>query len=228
MTGRKFVILILLAASFLGLSSCNLGQAAPTEQDPNQVYTQLWVTVAAAQSQTARVSPPTTGPTAGPTVTPEASVTSGPTNTPLLSPTPQPGAATNTRAVSPNPGGSRNTCDNALFIDDVTIPDGTILSPGQTFIKTWRFQNLGPCTWNTNYELFLSYQSSGAGWLYIPPISFPSEIDPGEYMDISVTLVAPTTPGAYEATFRLANDKRGSIGDNANFGPEFWVSVVIR
>ena len=43
--------------------------------------------------------------------------------------------------------------DNATFISDVTIPDGTVLSPGRTFGKTWRLKNTGTTTWSSGYQL---------------------------------------------------------------------------
>lgn len=41
-----------------------------------------------------------------------------------------------------------SVCDLAQFVKDVTIPDGTLLSPVQTFYKTWRLKNVGTCTWS--------------------------------------------------------------------------------
>ncbi|NJN43391.1 MAG: hypothetical protein HC806_00705 [Anaerolineae bacterium] len=35
-----------------------------------------------------------------------------------------------------------NACDKAAFTADVTIPDGTILKPDETFVKTWRLKTL--------------------------------------------------------------------------------------
>ncbi len=34
------------------------------------------------------------------------------------------------------------------FVADVTVPDDTHFSPGQTFDKTWRLQNAGDCEWS--------------------------------------------------------------------------------
>ena len=34
-------------------------------------------------------------------------------------------------------------CDNSIYISDVTIPDYTTVAAGQTFVKTWMFQNTG-------------------------------------------------------------------------------------
>jgi hypothetical protein len=44
-------------------------------------------------------------------------------------------------------------CDKATFVADVTVPDGTLFSPGTSFVKTWRLKNSGTCTWTTAYTL---------------------------------------------------------------------------
>ena len=47
-------------------------------------------------------------------------------------------------------------CERVRFVDDVTIPDNTVMAPGQTFRKTWRIQNAGSCAWNSGYQLVFS------------------------------------------------------------------------
>jgi hypothetical protein len=45
------------------------------------------------------------------------------------------------------------TCrDGALFVEDVNYPDNTQLEAGETFTKTWKFQNTGNCNW-TGYTI---------------------------------------------------------------------------
>src|SRR5258708_8819595 len=38
------------------------------------------------------------------------------------------------------------TCDAALFVADVTAPDGSTYSPNAPFTKTWRLKNIGTRT----------------------------------------------------------------------------------
>ncbi|HEY6074649.1 MAG TPA: NBR1-Ig-like domain-containing protein, partial [Anaerolineales bacterium] len=40
----------------------------------------------------------------------------------------------------------------AVLIEDVTIPDGTQISRGKSFTKTWKFKNTGTCPWQ-GYQL---------------------------------------------------------------------------
>src|ERR1700704_1212338 len=46
--------------------------------------------------------------------------------------------------------------DAATFVSDVTIADGTVMKPGQSFTKTWRISNSGSTTWKGYSLNFLS------------------------------------------------------------------------
>jgi hypothetical protein len=44
-------------------------------------------------------------------------------------------------------------CNQAQFISDLTVPDGTSYTVGTAFTKTWRLMNVGSCAWTTSYSL---------------------------------------------------------------------------
>ena len=206
------------------LSACG-GQ--PTTS-PDAFYTQAAETMEVARTQTALAV--TNTPIGG--STPFEPPTLEPTNTPLITSTFTPGAATNTplklNTPVPTMGG---VCDNASFIDDVTIPDGTEVLAGSTFVKTWRFKNLGPCTWTTSYKLVYSYVSdTGKNGIFTPPgpVAFPENAVPGEEIDISVTLTAPTKADTYQVVFVLQNDKGYSIPITNTGTYEFYVLFVVK
>jgi LysM repeat protein len=88
----------------------------------------------------------------------------------------------------------------AQFIGDVTIPDKTVVSPGQAFTKTWRFRNNGTVPWGEGVRLifvegeyrgFESNKMDGPDFVNVPNVT------PGETVDVSVDLVAPTEAGHY-------------------------------
>jgi hypothetical protein len=84
----------------------------------------------------------------------------------------------------------------------VTIPDGTVLTPGSAFTKTWRLQNAGTSTWTTSYSLaFVSGEQMGS----IKSVSLPQSVAPGAQVDISVNLVAPTNLGTYQGYWKMKN-----------------------
>jgi hypothetical protein len=216
---------ITLSLLMVILTACGGSSSDTPTPDANLVYTQMWETVQVAQTQTALSNP-------SPTNTPQASLTPEATNTPLVSNTPsgtQQTGPTSTPKATKNSGGTQPSCDNAQFVDDVTIPDGAVVPTGLPFVKTWRFKNLGPCTWTTSYHIVFSYMSdTGIGIITPPgPVAFPNQVLPGELMDISVTINAPTQKDSYTMWFVLRNDKGFNIPLSTNTY-EFWVSFNVQ
>jgi len=180
-TSKLFILSILLA---LVLSSCNLPSSAPQTEEPNTIFTQAALTVQAQLNQT-----PTPAPFNTPTLPPPQ-----PTNTPISLPT-LPPAITNTPLAS-----ATAVCDQGQFVKDVTIPDGTNFSPGDTFTKTWRIRNAGTCTWS-GYSLVFD---SGDAMSGTSPIAIGT-VGPGQEVDLSVNLTAPATDGSYRGYWRIRN-----------------------
>lgn len=116
-------------------------------------------------------------------------------------------------------------CDRILFVKDVTVEDGKVFLPEDRFTKTWRLQNYGSCTWNINYELVFDHgDNMGAP----DSISLTDNVAPGQYVDLSVDMLAPGLPGTYKGFWMLRNasgDKFG-LGDKANVA--FWVEIEIE
>lgn len=99
-----------------------------------------------------------------------------------------------TQAVAP----SGCTYD-ATFVADVTIPDNTVLQPGQPFVKTWRIRNSGTCPWIAGVTLnFLSGQPMGAQAASVLPYTAV-----GADADVSLTMTAPIMPGQYNSTWTI-------------------------
>lgn len=92
------------------------------------------------------------------------------------------------------------TCTlSSTFISDVTIPDGTVIAPGGTFVKTWAIQNSGTCTWGGGYAaLFVDGEALGA----TSPQPIPAA-NPGDIINISINMVAPPTPGMHTSVWQL-------------------------
>ena len=105
---------------------------------------------------------------------------------------------------------------SAVLISDVTVPAGTILTPGQRFTKTWRLQNNGTCEWEGYLLVYL--RGSRMGGNSPSPLN---KIQPGEVFDISLELTAPSYHGSYEGVWQIQAEK-GSL-----IGPELKVIVGI-
>ncbi|GIV65719.1 MAG: NBR1-Ig-like domain-containing protein [Chloroflexota bacterium] len=186
--------------TLLSSAGCNLpkaGQAlTPTGDFANTAAAQ---TVSALTTQFALLittTPPVTAQTSSPPP-------SSPTFTPVES-------------VKP--------CERAEFVSDVTIPDGSEFSPGQTFIKTWRLKNTGSCTWTTSYRVvFDSGNVLGAP----PSFNLPISVPPDGLVDISVNMKAPEQPREYESYWKLQNPQGVIFGLGSGGDKSFWVKIKV-
>jgi hypothetical protein len=104
-------------------------------------------------------------------------------------------------------------CDAASFIDDITYPDGSVVTTGGTFTKIWRVKNVGTCTWNTSYALVFA---SGERFDAANVVSFPGTVAPGQSVDLAVNLTAPTKNGNYIGYWKLRNSSGVLFGTGAN------------
>jgi len=110
-------------------------------------------------------------------------------------------------------------CDKAEFVADVNVPPGTIATPGMQFTKTWRLKNIGSCTWTTSYRLaFQSGEPMGAP----SSMRLTREVAPGETVDLSLFLTAPSVPGSYHGYWLFQNDKGAPFGIGP-LGNQAWL-----
>jgi hypothetical protein len=176
-------------------------------EDVNAIYTNAAETLA-AQQLTLVASQPSETPTVTMTVTPFETAT--PFATLALS-SPQAFSSPTQSAGSGAVG-----CNNSVYIADVTIPDGTVMAPGQTFTKTWKVQNNGTCAWTATYKLtFISGNAMGGA-----ATAINAAVSPNQAVDISIAMTAPTTAGDYTGYWKIYNDQ------NQPFGT--FLSVVIK
>ena len=116
-------------------------------------------------------------------------------------------------------------CDWAQFVIDVTIPDGTNFQPGTSFQKTWRLKNIGTCTWTSSYALvFDSGEQMGAP----SSINFPHSVAPGQTVDLSVTLTAPSSSGHYFSYWKLRNASSSVFGIGSSANNPFWAEIFVN
>jgi hypothetical protein len=120
------------------------------------------------------------------------------------------------------------TCtDVATFIEDVTIPDDTVLEAGETFTKTWQLRNEGTCIWDTEYSLvFVDGDRLDAP----ESLPFPAPVLPGDPVDLSLTLSVPegSEPGKYRGEWKLSNADGILFGIGEGAGKAFWVQIVVE
>jgi len=107
---------------------------------------------------------------------------------------------------------------------DVTIPDGTVMSPGESFTKTWRLVNAGSCTWTRQYALtFFSGASLNALYTHF----LAQEVAPGGVIDLSVDMEAPLKAGIYQSNWMLSNVNGELFGIGPNGDAPFWAKIEV-
>lgn len=151
----------------------------------------------------------------------------GPTQPPAppstLTPLP-PLTPTATPFNQPPPTIAPSGCDKASFVADVTVPDGTVFSPGAAFTKTWRLKNVGTCTWTTAYK-FLFY--SGEQISAPTSINIPWNVAPGATVDLTVNMVAPSAARKYRGFWILSNASGQFFGIGADAAQPIWVEINV-
>ncbi len=247
--------LTLLIAFFLalvmGLSACNIPSqqvSNPDELVEKALQTLAWqstqqavATMAGQLTQVAQETEPVVDqPTQTPLIQVVTATPMAPTQTPniqVVTATPNPSTQTPIFVVVTATPNTQNTpqfvptatktpvpCNLAKFIKDVSIPDNTQLLAGENFTKTWRVQNVGSCTWTTDYDLVFV---SGSAMNATAVIPFTSSVAPGQVVDLSVNMKAPSDSGNYTGYWMLRNqnDARFGVGDGT---VNLWVKIMVK
>ena len=227
MFNKRFIILVgILAGITLLLASCNFPGAstATTPTDIGPLYTMVAQTLAARMTDTPTSGQTPQSPTtAAPTFS--ATVTTGPIQlTPILpTQTSLPPTIANTQ-VPPTSTQIPIPCNRAQYIKDVTVPDGTIYTPGVVFTKTWQFKNIGSCEWTSDYRLIFASGKQMAG---SDSIALPGKVRPGESVNLSIELTAPSKDGKYRGYWMLRSANGQIFGIGSNGDEAFWVEIRV-
>jgi hypothetical protein len=206
-------IIILLWQVITHISGRNLPVSTAT---PNltQVYQTIAVMLTTQQTSTA--------------TTPTQTVTPSPTV--RLTQTPFPSSPSPVKTITP--GGNTQTstpevlCDQAAAGNpiDLTIPDDTVLSSGQSFIKTWKLVNIGSCTWTTSYSASFFY---GERMNAPESVALQETVLPAHSVEISIEMVAPLAAGTYQGNWKLSNPSGVLFGIGPNGDSPFWVRIIV-
>ncbi len=159
-----------------------------------------------------------------------------PTSTPMPLYTPRPSETPTVTSIwegqrdygEETPTMAPMTCTNRVkFVRDVTIPDGTAVTAGKPFTKTWELMNVGTCVWTEEYKfVFVDGDQFGANTV----ISFPKDtaVDSLGKIQISVYMTAPEKSGSYRGNWMIEapNGERFGTGDNGD--KAVWVKVEVK
>jgi len=205
---------MLLALTIL-LSACG---SATTTSSTDQIVLDLFTASAQAQTPVFTSTPLpafTVTSTPSPTLVPPTAVPTLvlPTNTPIKN---------HPSGLWKNPNApirvDYSLCDNSAYIEDITIPDGTILAPGETFVKTWTLENTGFCMWKDSYKLKFFDGASMSGL----DTEIGKVVASGRQAKVSIELTAPNLEGTYTGYWIMANKY------DYPFGTPFFVQIVVK
>ena len=194
--------LLMIAAIFLG--ACNL----PSNNIDDAAGTAAAQTVQALLKSATSIS----------------SVVNTPSFTPLpalpATPTPIPlPISTNTPVAT-----ATSNCNVGQFITDATIPDGTVMTPGQAFTKIWRIKNIGSCTW-TGFSLVFDSGNAMGG----PASKAINTVNPGQEIDLEVNLTSPTTVGNFRGYWRITTNASVLVPIVSGYlGKSFYVDIKVQ
>jgi hypothetical protein len=115
---------------------------------------------------------------------------------------------------------AKDCTDEAEFVADVTVLDNEVLPPTLVFTKTWRLENIGTCTWTTDYSIvFVSGDQLEAP----DQVPMPQEVPPESVVDISLLMTAPDLDGTYRSEWLVQNE----LGTQFGIPGPFWTQIQV-
>ena len=156
-------------------------------------------------------------PTATPTlfIAPRAATVTAP---PVQGETPVIPTLTPSPVVTSSPTATPPCTDDLAFVQDVTVPDGTVVAPGASIDKQWLVQNSGTCNWDSRYRLkFAGGNEMGAA---AEQALYPARA--GGQVTIRMAFTAPSQPGEYTTAWQAINP------DGEPFGESIFVKIDVQ
>ena len=222
--------LTVVAVLTLALTSCNLLDIIGQDdtEDFAQIETIAAATISARFTQSAyetmvgqltQIAPTST---AGGPVVPQASSTPLPENTPIPTFTPAPPVNT---PIPPTKTPIPIPCNAAKYIEDVTIPDWSKVDAGASFVKTWKVKNVGTCSWTKEYKIFFF---GGNQLKAADAVAFPQVVNPGETVNLSVSMTAPSDTGSFSGSWMLKAANGTVFGVGSAYNVALTVNIKVE
>jgi uncharacterized protein YkwD len=195
------------------------------DQEPTAITEVVQVDESATMTPTAPDQPSPTPTIEGSPepVTAETEPASTPSATPATDMQTLPTAAPETDKATQEVAAENTDCINqAIFVDDVTIPDGTSIPQGTAFEKVWRIKNSGTCTWDGYSLVFAGGDIMNAGMSNPLPV-----VKPGEFGDISLELTAPARGGLRTGNWIFQDASGEGFGLGHPSSGTLWVQINV-
>jgi len=110
-----------------------------------------------------------------------------------------------------------DSCYFSRWTGDETIPDGTVLNPGESFVKTWKLRNAGTCDWSTDTRIVFEEGDKLDG---PTSIKIDRVVRPGDTYVVEVPMKAPSSDGNYTGVWRF------TAADGTKMG-KYWVKITV-
>jgi hypothetical protein len=108
--------------------------------------------------------------------------------------------------------------DGLTFLNDLTIPDGTVVRAGDQLDKRWLVENSGNCNWMSDYRLRLV--SGPAMDVPVEQALYPAR--GGVQAELRMVFTAPAEAGLYRSAWQAYNSQGEAFGD------PFFIEVVVE
>jgi hypothetical protein len=102
-----------------------------------------------------------------------------------------------------------NCVNNLTFLQDLTIPDNSIIPFGASIDKQWLVENTGTCHWTWEYRL----RRTGGAALGAPDEIALYPARSGTQVVIRILFTAPFTEGVYESMWQAFDPNGVAFGD---------------
>ena len=114
---------------------------------------------------------------------------------------------------------STPTCEDGLtFIDDVTVPDFSLIATGSLLDKQWLVQNSGSCNWDNRYRLrMVNGNALGAP---LEQSLYPARA--GMQATLRIVFIAPMVQGEYYSEWQAFNSQ------GIPFGDTFFIKIIVQ
>jgi len=120
-------------------------------------------------------------------------------------------------SIGPQPTAEVVCSDSLYYLEDVTVPDGSVFRSGTAIDKQWLVENNGDCSWDTRYRLQL-VDGVAMGVAQVQAL-YPAKA--GSQAIIRIIFTAPDEPGNYRSEWQ-AYDPQG-----VPFGDSIFVEIVV-
>jgi hypothetical protein len=108
--------------------------------------------------------------------------------------------------------------DGLSFLDDVTIPDYTVVAPSSSLDKQWLVQNSGSCNWDSRYRLrLISGEALGAS---PEQALYPARA--GMQATLRIFFTAPQEAGEYVSEWQAYNPQGQAFGETV------FIKIVVQ